>query len=79
MVHSKRQSIWGINPDQPSLKFNLLKKRVDLETYQQQCSMISAYLLHPLFGAARLKCNGNGVSFFKNTKNKEKSPLLFEK
>ena len=76
MVRSKRQCIWRKNSDPPSCKLKLLKKHMDLETYQQLFTMISACIVHPIFGMVYLKCNENAVFSFKNTQNKDQGPLF---
>ena len=76
MVHSKCQSIWSRNPDQPSFNLKLLKSNWTLKHIN---NYESVYLVHPFFLAALLKCNKNAVFSFKNTLNEEKGPLLFEK
>ena len=61
--------------------WNYEKTTLELQTFQQLCSMTSAYLgkmcVHSL-KLPFLKCNENAVFLFKSTNNKETSPFLFE-
>ena len=61
--------------------WNYEKTTLELQTFQQLCSMTSVYLgkmcVHSL-KLSFLKCNENAVFLFKNTNNKETSPFLFE-
>ena len=59
-----------------------MKKTLSLQTFQQLCSLTSAYLgkLRVHFLDLSLStCNENDVFLFKNTYTKGKSPFLFER
>ena len=76
MVHSIRPCIWSRNPDPQSFTLKLLKQHLDLETYQQLFSLISACVVHPIFWAAYIKRNENAVFSFENTQSKDQGPFF---
>ena len=68
---------WSTNSHVKIMK----KNQLELQTFQQLCSMASVYLSKMCVHFLELpfsKCNENAVFSFKNTYNKEKGLSLFE-
>ena len=78
----KLLKIESTSPDRRIFKMKLCKKRLELQTFQQLCSMISAYLdkmcVH-ILELPFLKSNGNAVFLFKKPIIRKTAPFCLQK